>query len=126
MIVDAERDEPLRRLRDVDGVIADALEIARDLDRADDEAEIARHRLLECEQLERGRFDLELHRVDLLVARDHGVRLVLILAEQRVDGELDERLRLLGHGEQAPIQRGELVVEVAKRDVRAHPNLPVM
>src|SRR4249919_1610250 len=48
----------------------------------------------------------------------------LILAEQRLDGELDESLRFLGHGEQAAVQRGELVVEVAKRDVRAHPNLP--
>ena len=53
--------EPLRRLRDVHGVIADALEVARHLDRADDEAEVARHRLLQREQLERRRLELQLH-----------------------------------------------------------------
>ena len=45
--------ESLRALRDVDGVIADALEIARDLDRTDDEAEVACHRLLQGEELHR-------------------------------------------------------------------------
>ena len=65
------------RLRDVDRVIADALEIARDLDRADDEAKVARHRLLQREQLERRRLDLELHRVELAVAGDHRLGLAL-------------------------------------------------
>ena len=40
------RREPDRALSDVHGVIADALEVVRDLDRGDDEPKVARHRLL--------------------------------------------------------------------------------
>ena len=53
-------------------MIADALEITRDLDRADDEAKVARHRLLECEQRDRPLFDLDLEVVDLAVGRQQG------------------------------------------------------
>ena len=67
--------EPQRALRDVHRVIADALEIVRDLDRADDEAKVARHRLLQREQRDRALLDLDLERVELRVAGDHRLRL---------------------------------------------------
>src|SRR6202008_5197588 len=43
--------DPDRRFRDIDGVVAHALEVIRDFDGADDEAEITGHRLLQREQL---------------------------------------------------------------------------
>ena len=124
--VGALRDEAQRRLRDVDRVIADALEVARHLDRGDDEAKVARHRLLQGEQLERGGLDLELHRIELAVGIDHRVGLAGVLTEQRLHRELDERFRLLRHREETTVERRELIVKMAKWCFWAHPNLPVM
>ena len=61
--------EPDRALGDVHGVIADALQIVRHLDRPDDESKVARHRLLKREQLDRCLLDLELERCQLRIAR---------------------------------------------------------
>ena len=49
-----------------------------------------------------------------LVGRDHRLRLPLVLREQRVDRQLDERLRLLRHVEQPAVERRELVVKMAE------------
>ena len=124
------RHEALGALRDVHGVVAHPFEVARDLDRAHEEAQVARHRLLQGEQPDRALLDVQLEEVDLAVAADHGVGLRGVMAQQRVHREVDERLGLLGHGEQLGLEDRELVVKVAKaagRFVRgAHPNLPVM
>ena len=124
---DSHLHEALRRLRDVHGVVAHALEIARDLDRADDEAEIARHRLLEREQRDGERLDLHFERVELGVAGNDGVGLPRVAMQQCFHGEIDERLGALGHVEQPLFQLIELLVEVSKSSAvgGAHPNLPV-
>ena len=62
-----ERD---RALRDIGGVIADALEIAGDLERGNDLAQIARHRLAQRQQAHRQALELALELVDLGVALD--------------------------------------------------------
>jgi hypothetical protein len=66
-------------------VVADALEIVGDLDRADDEPEIARHRLLERQQLHSCLFHFHLQRVELDVAVDHMVGFIAIPCQQRLD-----------------------------------------
>ena len=109
-----DRDQSLRALRDVDRVVADALEVARDLDRAHDEAEIARHWLLEGEQLDRQALDLDLQRVDLAVTGDDGVGAILIVLEQRVDGQIDQPFGAIGHGQEPLLERRQLVVKVAE------------
>ena len=119
--------QSLRGLRDVHGVIAHALEIARDLDRADDEAKVARHRLLQREERDGEPLDLDLERVDLGVALDDGVGLAGVAVQQRIHGQIDERFGALGHVEQPLLELIELFVEVSKSSAvcGAHPNLPV-
>lgn len=86
----AQGNEAQRRLGDVDGVVADAFQVAGDLDGADDEAQVARHGLLRGEQFHGQRFHVDLQGVDTAVALDDGVGLVLVAREQGVDGEVDE------------------------------------
>ena len=64
-----QRDQPDARLRDVDRLIADALEIGVDLDDRPDVPEVRGDRMLEREQLEAQVVDLELELVDRRVAR---------------------------------------------------------
>ena len=123
-----QRDDAKGRLRDVHRVVTDALQIARDLDGADDEPQVARHRLLKGQQLDRGLLHFELELVDLAVAMDDGIGLVLVARQQRVDGDVDELLGARGHVQQLLLEEAELRVEVPRRygfDAR-HPNLPVM
>src|SRR5512140_657752 len=118
--------ESLRGLRDVHRVVPHALEVARNLDRADDEAEVARHRLLEREQRDREPLDLHLERIDLSVTFDDRVRLAGVAVQQSFHREIDERFCTLGHVEQPLLELIELLVEVSKSSAvgGAHPNLP--
>ena len=59
-----------RALGDVDGVVADALEVVVDLQRRDQEPQVHGDRLLERQELDRLVLDHHLHAVDLLVGRD--------------------------------------------------------
>ena len=56
-----------RAAGDVDRVIADALEIVRDLERGGDESQIAGHRLLQRQQRDAALVDLDLEPVDDVV-----------------------------------------------------------
>ena len=60
-------------------VVADPLEVPDDLDRRADDPEVARDRLLQRDDLEAARLDVDLHRVDVVVAvvadRDDGTGL---------------------------------------------------
>ena len=73
--------------------------------------------------------EVDLEVVERAVAGHHRVRLPLVLRQQRVDREVEERFGALRHVEQALLQRLELLVEVPVRAGGlggAHPNLPVM
>ena len=117
--------QPLGRLRDVHRVIADPLQIVRDLERGEEHAEVAGHRLLERQEVGAHLLDLHLHRVDDPVALDHAAGPLGVPLEQRLDRKAERRLRLARHGEQADLDVAELVVKMAMR-VEGHPNLPVM
>ncbi len=60
--------QPLGRLGDVDRVVADPLEVVGDLERGGEHPEVARHRLLQREQVDALLLDLHLHGVDHAVA----------------------------------------------------------
>ena len=68
------RDVAPRRLGDVDRQVADALEVGVDLDRRDDRAQVGGHRLVQRQQREAAVVDLDVQRVDRLVAGEHARR----------------------------------------------------
>ena len=75
-------------------MIADALEITRDLDCTDDEAKVARHRLLQRQQRDRALLDFDLEVVDLVVGGEHGFRFARVPLAKRFHGKINQRLRL--------------------------------
>ena len=77
--------QPLRRLGDVDRVVAHPLEIVGDLERGGEHPEVAGHRLLEGEEVDALLLDLDLHAVDDPVALDHPARLLAVALQQRLD-----------------------------------------
>ena len=78
----AERDHALG---DVLGEIADALEIVRDAQRADDLAQIDRHRLAPRDGEDRPLLDLALQRVDGRIERDDALGELAVAPRQRID-----------------------------------------
>ncbi len=74
-----------RALGDIRRVIADTLEIGRDLQRGDDLAKIARQRLAQREEPHDLRLDLMLQLVDLAVGFDHAGREIAVALRHRVD-----------------------------------------
>ena len=117
--------QAFRRLRDVDGVIAHPLEVVGDLERRGEHPEVARHRLLEAEELDALLLDLDLERVDRTVAGDDPMGLGGVPLEQGLHRQRKGRLRLARHREEPDLDVAQLVVEMAVL-VLGHPNLPVM
>ncbi len=70
-------------------MITHALQVARDLDGADNVPQIARERLLKREERDRGLLDLDLQRIDGAIAGDDRVCLVRVALEQRLDRDVD-------------------------------------
>ena len=129
----AERDHALG---DVLGEIADPLEIVRDAQRADDLAQVDRHRLAARDGEDRALLDLALQRVDGRVERDDALGELGVAPRQRVD-----RVGDLLFGE--PAHLGDHAGEILQIDVegfggvmighdlflvrrRAQPKRPVM
>ncbi len=121
-------EEPLGRLRDVDRVVADALQIVGDLGRGDQQAEVSRHGLLSGEQIDHSLLDLELEGVDGAITGDHAGGELAVATQQRVERAAQGILGLARHGQELGLQLRQLVVEVAvgRRGGGAHPNRPVM
>ena len=63
-----------RALGDIGGVVADPFEIAGDLQRGDDLAQVARHRLAQRQQPDRQIVEIALELIDLVVALDDAAR----------------------------------------------------
>ena len=74
-------------LGDVDGEVADALELVVDLDDGHDEAQVAGHRLVEREDLEALLLELDLVLVDDEVGGDHPARRRGVARFDGVEGE---------------------------------------
>ena len=89
-----------RALADIDGVVADALEVGRDLEAGGDEAQIARGRLMQREQADTALVALDVHAVDFGVARDGFARLLGVAIDQGIDRLGDLALDQAAHLEQ--------------------------
>ena len=72
-----------RRLGDVDREVADALEIGVDLDRRDDRAQVDGHRLVQRQQREAAVVDLDVQRVERLVADQDARDELAVALDQR-------------------------------------------
>ena len=79
-----------RALGDIGGIVADPLEVAADLQRGDDLAQIARHRLAQRQQPDRQIVEIAFELVDLVVAFDHPRRELAVALRHGLDrgGEL--------------------------------------
>ena len=118
-----------RRLSDVDSVIANPLEIVRHFDGANDETKIARHWLLQRQQLHGCLFDFHFEAVQFDVAIDHELCLFAVAVHQGFDGKVGALLGLRRHTKQRFLQRRKLIVKMTESGagrVSCHPNLPVI
>ena len=106
-------------------MVAHALQVVGDLERGGEHAEVARHGLLEGEQVDALLLDFHLHVVDGAVVGDDLAGLVGVALQERLHGQAQRGLGLARHGQQAHLDGTELVMKVAVR-LEAHPNLPVI
>ena len=88
---EAERQLVLRQhdaaLGDVGGVVADALQVAGDLQRRDDLPQVAGHRLAQRQHADDELLDLALQRIDLRIVLDHAGGRRGVAIQDRVGGE---------------------------------------
>ena len=101
-----------RRLGDVHRQVADALEIGVDLHGRDDGAEVGRHRLIERQQREAAVVDLDVERVQRLVAAHHAVDDAVVAVHEALDREADVLLGQAAHLEQPGLALFELLLKV--------------
>ena len=115
-------------------MVADALEVVRDLEGAGDEPQVAGKRLLERQQSQAALVDVDLHPVDDRVVREHLARQRGVAALQGADRLLDDALDPTPHEQNLLLQGFELELEVTFHAIlvllrlRAspHPKRPVM
>ncbi len=127
------RVQMLRALSDVDGLIVDALQVVVDLHHRGQHAQISRHRLVRCHQVQDTFLHLYFPSVDSLVAGYHICRQFTILFDQRRDSLGDGLLDGGPHVEELALELSQHLIEVAFhpipprcRDGRQHhPNRPV-
>ena len=74
-----------RALGDVGGVVPHSLEVARNLERGGDDAEVDRHRLAQCQDAYRELVDLGLQRVHTAIVGDDARGEFVVAAGQRGD-----------------------------------------
>jgi hypothetical protein len=87
-----------------------------DLEGRGDEAQVARQRLLQREQLHARLLDVDLHAVDHAIIREHLVGERGIAAHEGLDGLADDALRVAAHEEQLLVETVDLLVETAMHD----------
>ena len=113
------------------GEVADPLQIGRHPHRADDLAQIDRHRLAAGDRQHRALLDQMLQTVDVGIGGDDALAEADVAADQRIDGFGDHALDQAAHlGDQAG-QFLEIAVERFRGMFRSHvlspqPNRPVM
>ncbi len=116
-----------RALGDVDGLVADALEIGDDLHGGGDEAQIAGGRLVQRQELHALLVDLDVVGVHLRVAVDDLLGQHRVALQQRGHDPADLVLDQAAHGQQGLLERVQLFVKVALHDgPPLYPNRPVM
>ena len=102
-----------RPLGDVLGQVADALELAVDLDDGGHEPQVAGHRLVEREDLEALLLDLDLVLVDQHVGGDHLASLGGIALLDGLEGEAETLLHQRAERQDLPLQPVRLSLQMA-------------
>jgi hypothetical protein len=101
------------RLRDVDGLVANAFEIAIDARDSQEKSKVGGHGLLQCEKALDAFVDFDLHFVDGVFFAEHNFSEVLFGIEHGVDGLVHSTLGEASHPEQALFQFFEIAFEMA-------------
>ena len=102
-------------LGDVLGIVPDALDHARDLERGDDVAKVAGHRCAQRDQLHRAAFGLDLKRVELLVVLDDPLGAFEVAVDQAAHRFADRMLGQPAHLADERAQPIEILVEYFER-----------
>ena len=105
-----------RALGDIGGVIADAFEIAADLQRGNDLAQIARHRLAQRQEADRQIVDVAFELVDLRIAFDDPDGAIAVAFDDNLDRGGQLALRQPAHFDDHVVEALQLLV-VALDDV---------
>jgi len=102
-----------RGLRDIDGLVADAFEVAIDARDGEEEAQVGGHGLLEREESLDALVNFDLHFVDGVFFVEDGFGEALFGVENGVHGLVDGTLREAAHPEEALLEFFEIVFEMA-------------
>src|SRR6266404_796020 len=127
----------LRRLRDVDRLVAHAFQIVIDTRYGQHEAEVRGHKLLQRQQLHHTVIDLNLQLVDGVLFIEHGASELLVRVEHGVDRLVHGAFSQASHPEQPLLQFVEVALKMTFHTLhplldcnvavqRAHPKRPVM
>ena len=100
-------------LGDVDGLIADALEVVVDARNREDEAEVRSHQLMEREKLDDAVVDFELQLVDLVFFVEDALGELFVGVKNGVDRLVDGALGERAHPEEPFFDDVEIFFEVA-------------
>ena len=109
----------LARFGDVDGQVPDALQVGVDLHGRNDGAEVGGHGLMEGQELETAIVDLDVQVVDRFVAGDHGLQDLGLALHHRLHRHPHPLFRQAAHGEQALLERFELLLEMPNQSFHA-------
>ena len=115
-----QREVAVRGLGDVDRQVADPFEVAVDLQRRHDHAQVRRHRLVQREQPERQAVDRDVQLVDRLVALQDAVQPVPVAGHERVHRDLDAVLGQPAHRQDRLLEVVEFLLEVPEPLLRVH------
>jgi hypothetical protein len=102
-----------RGLRDVYGLIADALQVIVDPGDGQDEAEVYGHQLMQSEELDYAVVDFDLEFIDSVFFVENTFGQLLVGVEDGVDGLVDGALGEAAHPEQALFEFVQVFFEVA-------------
>src|SRR5574340_857038 len=100
------------RLRDIDGLIPDAFEIAIDAGSGKYEAQVDGHRSLEGDELHHTLVDFDLHLVDGVFVIDDALGQGFVLLKYSLDRLVDSELGETRHTEQALLQLLQIMFKV--------------
>ena len=101
------------RLRDVDGQVADALEVGIDLDRRHDGAQVRSHGLIQREQRKTAVVDFDVQPVNRFVLDEHAIDQFEIAIDEAFDRQTDVLFSQTTHFEQPRLELFELFLEMS-------------
>ena len=99
-------------LGDVDRQVSDAFHVKGNVDEGDQEAQVERRRLLQCDQLDGSRLVLPVPPVELVVAGDHRLTERHVVAVERLEAELERSSCGGGHVGDFRLERLEIAMKL--------------